>query len=267
MQICGDILTDSVVTVSIVSHGHGEDIRHLLTDMAAFGCKEIAEVVLTLNVPEEALVDWIAQHDWPFAFTLIRNDRSLGYGANHNQAFEHCRTPYFCVLNPDIRFTRDPFPHLISALQPVGVGCTYPMQSEEGGRPIDRVREVPTPLALLRRYLVPGYRYRPQSRHWVNGSFMLFPSDIFRQLGGFDTSYFMYCEDVDICLRLQQTGLRLELASQAHVQHLATRASRRLSRHFWWHIRSLFRLWRSSTYRQCCNPSRLNSDAKPVERL
>lgn len=243
-------MTDSVVTVSIVSHGHGEDIPHLLTDIAAFGGKEIAEVVLTLNVPEESLVDWIAQHDWPFALTLIRNGQPLGYGANHNQAFERCRTPYFCVLNPDIRFTRDPFPQLIATLRQADVGCTYPLQSEEWGPPLDRVREVPTPLALLRRYLIPGYRRRPQPRHWINGSFMLFPSDVFRQLGGFDTGYFMYCEDVDICLRLQQTGLHLELAPQAHVQHLATRASRHSWRHFYWHVQSLWRLWQSKAYRQ-----------------
>lgn len=259
-------MTDSLVTVSIVSHGHGEDIPHLLTDIAAFGGKEIAEVVLTLNVPEASLVDWIAQHDWPFALTLIHNNHPLGYGANHNQAFKRCRTPYFCVLNPDIRFTRDPFPQLITTLRQADIGCTYPMQSEERGLPLDRVREVPTPLALLRRYLVPGHRHRPPPRHWVNGSFMLFPADVFRQLGGFDTGYFMYCEDVDICLRLQLAGLRLELAPQAHVQHLATRASRQLSRHLWWHVRSLLRLWFSQAYRQHRSQLHATSDGKPVPR-
>lgn len=218
--------------------------------MAAFGGREIAEVILTLNVPEESLVDWIAQHDWPFALTLIRNDKPLGYGANHNQAFERCHTPYFCVLNPDIRFTRDPFPQLIATLRQVGVGCTYPMQSEERGKPIDRMREVPTPQALLRRYLVPGYRYRAQLRHWVNGSFMLFSSDVFKQLGGFDTGYFMYCEDVDICLRLSQAGYQLRLVPNAIVQHVAAHASRKSWHHFRWHLQSLWRLWHSKAYRQ-----------------
>ena len=40
-------MTDSVVTVSIVSHGHGEDIPHLLTDIAAFGGKENEGVMVT----------------------------------------------------------------------------------------------------------------------------------------------------------------------------------------------------------------------------
>lgn len=259
-------MTHSVVTVSIVSHKHGEDILHLLTDMAAFGGKEIAEVILTLNIPEESLVDWIAQHDWPFTLTLIRNDQPLGYGANHNQAFRRCRTPYFCVLNPDIRFTRDPFPHLIATLRQAGVGCAYPMQSEERGPPADRIREVPTPLALLRRYLVPGHPHRSQPRHWVNGSFMLFPANVFRQLGGFDTGYFMYCEDVDICLRLQQAGLCLELAPQAQVQHWAMRASRRSWQHFCWHVQSLWRLWQSKAYRQYRSQLCVVGDGKPVAR-
>lgn len=238
----------AVVTVSVVSHEHGDDIPHLLADMAAFGGQEIAAVIVTLNVPEESLSDWIEAHDWPFTITLLRNERPLGYGANHNQAFAHCRTPYFCVVNPDIRFARDPFPALIEALRQPDVGCVYPLQYHGHGSAFDVAREVPTPRALLKRYLLPGYRARPQPRHWVNGAFMLFHSTVFARLGGFDAGYYMYCEDVDICLRLQQMGQRLLLVSSAKVEHLAARASRRRLRHLCWHLQSLWRLWRSPCY-------------------
>lgn len=218
--------------------------------MAAFGGREIAEVIVTLNVPDQALSDWAGMHDWPFLLTLIRNDSPMGYGANHNQAFQRCATPYFCVLNPDIRFARDPFPALIDALLQPAVGCVYPLQYEDRSNPLDMAREVPTPGALFKRYLLPGYRSRPQPRHWVNGAFMLFQSGVFARLGGFDVGYFMYCEDVDICLRLRQAGMSLVPVPAAKVQHLAARASRRQPRHLWWHVKSLLRLWFSKAYRQ-----------------
>lgn len=34
----------------------------------------------------------------------------------HNQAFQHCNTPLFSVINPDIRLGKDPFPPLIDTL-------------------------------------------------------------------------------------------------------------------------------------------------------
>ena len=34
---------------------------------------------------------------------IIVNRRPKGFGANHNAAFLRCRTPFFCVANPDIR--------------------------------------------------------------------------------------------------------------------------------------------------------------------
>lgn len=255
----------AAVTVSIVSHRHAEDIQRLLADMAAFADREIAEVILTLNLPDELLSGWIEAHDWPFRLTLIRNDRPQGYGANHNQAFLRCDTPCFCVLNPDIRFTRDPFPALLEVLRQPGTGCVYPLQYQQCSSPMDLAREVPTPIALLKRYLLPGYRGRPQPRQWVNGSFMLFSSGIFRQLDGFDSGYFMYCEDVDICLRMRQAGARLLCVPAAEVQHLAARASHRRLRHLWWHIGSLWRLWHSPAYLQAVRPTTIvASEARGV---
>ena len=69
-----------------------------------------------------------------------------------------------------------------------------------------------------------------------------------RELGGFDTRYFMYGEDVDFCLRLQLAGWRLARAGGASVIHAAQRVSHRSGRHLAWHLRSLLRLWTSPVY-------------------
>ena len=62
------------------------------------------------------------------------------------------------------------------------------------------------PLALLRRHLLK----QPQRRvDWVSAAFWLVPHAVWRRLGGFDEGYYMYCEDVDFCLRLQLAGWQL----------------------------------------------------------
>ncbi|MBK9197576.1 glycosyltransferase [Candidatus Skiveiella danica] len=240
------------VTISVVSHEHGDEIPNLLRDLAAFAPSSILEVIVTLNVPEEMLTKWINVRQWPFIITIINNPIPMGYGANHNQAFKFCKTPYFCIVNPDVRLTGDLFPFMISRIEEPMAGCAYPMQSNRDSEPVDLSREVPTLVSLLRRYLVPGSRTKPHERHWINGAFMLIPAPVFERLAGFDQRYFMYCEDVDICLRLQLLGYRLLPVVSVKVEHEAQHASRRRLRHLVWHVKSLWSLWHSAPYREFC---------------
>ncbi|MHB1409853.1 MAG: hypothetical protein ACYCXC_09705 [Acidovorax defluvii] len=61
----------------------------------------------------------------------------------------------------------------------------------------------------------------------------------------------MYCEDVDLCLRLRLAGLAL-VRAPVQVVHAGQRASHRRWAHLRWHVQSLLRLWRSPVYRQAC---------------
>ena len=54
---------------------------------------------------------------------------------------------------------------------------------------------------------------------------MLWRTSSFRALGGFDERYFLYCEDVDICLRLQLSGQHFTIVEEARVIHDARRGA------------------------------------------
>ena len=238
------------VTVSVISHGHGEHVIRLMSRLEAICSSYVANVVLTINIPEASLLDQINTQRWSFRLAIVQNIAPAGYGANHNAAFKHCKTIYFCVLNPDIDFEVDPFPALISRFDQITAGCAYPVQFDNSGQLQDYARKVPSPAALIARYAGPAaelpLRVKPD---WVNGAFMLFKANVFRQLNGFDERYFMYCEDVDICLRLQLAGYSL-LQADAKVTHIAHRNSRGNFRYLAWHVVSLLRLWSSSAYRK-----------------
>lgn len=238
------------VTVSVISHGHGEHVIRLISRLEALCTLNVAKVVLTINIPETSLLAQINAKRWSFRLAIVQNTMPAGYGANHNEAFEHCKTSYFCVLNPDIDFEVNPFPALISRFDQTAAGCAFPLQFDKSGQLQDYARKVPSLAALITRYLGPAVelplRVKPD---WVNGAFMLFKADVFRQLNGFDERYFMYCEDVDICLRLQLAGYSLAQA-EAEVTHIAHRSSRGSFRHLAWHVVSLLRLWSSSAYRK-----------------
>ena len=240
------------VTVSVVSHGHGEQVMQLLCTLDALCALHVGHVVLTINVPEPTLVAQVQARHWAFELTVLQNPQPKGFGTNHNAAFGRSALAYFCVLNPDIDFEADPFTDLILKLARPLAGCSFPVQVDRVGRLQDHARSVPSPAALLGRYNPFGGARQalPQSSpDWVNGAFMMFRADVFRHVSGFDERYFMYCEDVDICLRLQLAGYGLS-RSDVKVTHAAHRSSRVNPEHLALHVVSLLRLWTSPSYRK-----------------
>lgn len=235
----------TTLVVSIVSHGHAALVQALLHALAQRCASSVARVVLTLNVPEPP--PQAPAHGWPFTLEVRHNARPLGFGSNHNQALAHAAEAFVCVLNPDVALCpdgADPLAALVSAAHAPGVGCAYPLQVDAQGRLQDSERALPTLAALWQRRV----RGRGEQRlDWVNGACLVLPRPVWQALGGFDARYFMYCEDVDLCLRLRLQGWQLVRAA-AHVQHQGTRASRRAWRPLAWHVCSLLRLWTSPVF-------------------
>ena len=252
------------MVVSIVSHGHGTLLQPLLLQLAAqtsHSAAAIARVVLTHNIPE---ADPLAPADgWPFVLELIRNSEPKGFGSNHNQALAGAPESLVCVLNPDVRVLDDgsrPFALLQQAASEPGVGCAYPLQVDETGVLQDSERELPSPSALWRRRVL---RQGQRQVDWVNAACMVIPTPVWQAIGGFDEAYFMYCEDVDLSLRIQLQGQRLQRVA-VRVEHAGQRASSHQWRHLRWHVRSLLRLWSSSPYRQF--KALKGRSAQPVDR-
>lgn len=235
------------LVVSIVSHGHCELVQDLLLQLAQWAAHSVTRVVLIQNVPESTLQP--PSIGWPFALDVIANPVPRGFGANHNTALKDAEEEFVCVLNPDVKLMaqHDPFADLMATCAAVqGAGCAYPTQVDELGNVQDSEREVPSPLALLRRRLLGR---RDTRVDWVNAACLVVPKSVWRDLGGFDERYFMYCEDVDFCLRLRLRGLRL-VKAPVRIVHAGQRASGRSFKHLTWHLRSLLRLWLSPVYRR-----------------
>lgn len=55
----------------------------------------------------------------------------------------------------------------------------------------------------------------------ISGSCMFFRKDIFSSIGGFDTVFFLYCEEEDICKRVWDFGKKVYFIPKAEVFHEA----------------------------------------------
>jgi len=246
-----------LITISIVSHGHSELVARILDDLRLHRPAG-TEVILTLNIEETLPFD---PQSFPFPVKTIRNASPRGFASNHDAAFESAHGAFFCVLNPDIRLAADPFPALIEELRDPSVGVVAPLILGPDGAVEDSARPFPTPSSLLlkalgiaprRYYEIEGKSISPD---WVGGMFMMFRSDVFAALGGFDPAYHLYYEDVDLCARLRLKGYDVRLVPGASAAHFARRQSRRSAKYLAWHLRSMLRYLLSGTRGRARRPA------------
>jgi N-acetylglucosaminyl-diphospho-decaprenol L-rhamnosyltransferase len=229
-----------LVSVSIVSHAQAALAATLVSQLDT--CAEVGQIVLTSNVPEA-----VSAASSTGCVQTVTNHSPQGFAANHNAAFRRCTRPYFCVLNPDIQLVGNPFPELLQAMQRDESMLTAPSVISPQGYVEDNARYFPTWLSLARKALG-GHdgRYEIEigqpsiAVDWVAGMFMLFRSEDFARLGGFDERYFLYYEDVDICARAWRAGMKVMVCPSVSVIHDARRDSHRSWHYMRWHLASMF---------------------------
>jgi GT2 family glycosyltransferase len=151
----------------------------------------------------------------------VRNEKNLGWGAANNQGMRLSQGKVLVLLNPDIELFSSSLTILwkfflnsqISPKQlgPVGGKLLFP-----NGDAQPSCGPFPHLLNLLWRLILPPVRRRyylrlpqqaPLPVDWVTGAFMAIQREVLQNLGGFDTDFFLYYEDVDLCLRAKKEGL------------------------------------------------------------
>lgn len=235
------------LTISIVSHGHGELVQLLLVDIKQYA--PAARVIVTFNIPEPDF-DVAA---WP-GVIFRNNPVRMGFGANHNAALRPADTEWLAIVNPDIRLTTSSMAGLANAIgsQP-DVAMFAPRVVGPDGKLQDAARALPTPSRVMRRAAARLLGREPEpdppgAATWFAGMFLVVRRDAFAAVGGFDERFFLYGEDVALSVDLVARGYRIRRIDAAIVIHDARRVTLRSLQHLRWHAGSLLRLWISPAF-------------------
>jgi len=241
--------------ISIVSHGHLE----LITSNESLKLiNKLENVFVTVkdNLADPALEIYCKLSE----FGYLQSKKPVGFGENNNDVFEHFNeqykindADYFLVVNPDVIITVEEFIKLMSLLEDVEGGVYAVNLFSDGSltTPELSLRKYPNYLSLLKMLVAKpvcsaydkNVLKEFEQIDWASGAFLIFSSSIFKQLGGFDTTYFMYYEDVDICYRyMRASGQRIKYLKSIKAVHKGAYQNRKLfSRHFRWYISSLLK--------------------------
>ena len=242
-----------VITLSIVSHGHGEYVQRLLGDLERQNSTEYFKVILIINKIEEEID---VSRFKGLEIQIIKNLRPRGFGSNHNRAFEVSSTPWFAIVNPDVRLDDScSVSKIIDSLSSDRVFLS-PRVIDKWGNIVDFLRPNLSPFSILRRLRLGrgsavSKALDGQLRfQWLAGIFLVVRQDVFRKIGGFDERFFLYCEDYDLSARVYVGGYRSGVIDNVSVVHDAQRDSHRSWQHLIWHMSGLLRVWLSRPFFQ-----------------
>lgn len=157
---------------------------------------------------------------------LFVSETNVGYGRAHNHNAQRSGAEFLLILNPDLRFDPDLFATLVETMEARPQFKFLGPQILEGpdNRPFPPRRFYPGEGMFE---LEPGLHRKEIA--WLNGCCLLVNRGVFETIGGFDTDYFLYQAEADLCLRARRGGYRLGHITRAVVWHEQRESQRDLS--------------------------------------
>ena len=219
------------VTVAIVAYQSGTFLQACVDALAAQSFRDF-EAVIADNASSDDSVTALRLPDARFRIEPMGGN--LGFAVANNRVARASRAPWLATLNPDTRAQPDWLEKLLAATarwpQAASFGSTQ--VSLEDPSVLDGVGDV---------YHGAGVAWRARQGRSVSeippegevfgpcAAAALYRMDVFLELGGFDESYFCYCEDVDIAYRLRLAGWQAVQVADAVVLHAGSAISGRVS--------------------------------------
>lgn len=164
---------------------------------------------------------------------IVRSKINLGFAAGNMYALNFTNARYFFFLNNDCKLINDCCSILFDFCEKnKDAGICSPQLFSETSEAIASFNYYPTlPIKLLGTgvlRILKGKKFKPRKSVYSNpievdvlsGSQLFARSNAFNKIGGFDTTFFLYCEEEDLCLRMKKSGYNNYLVPQAKNYHL-----------------------------------------------
>jgi GT2 family glycosyltransferase len=233
------------LSIVIVSFNTREVLRRCLLSLESETQKLAVEVFVVDNGSDDGSSAMVAD-EFPDV-ALLNAGRNLGFAAANNLAFQIARGEYIVLLNSDAflrpRSLRRALEHMQS--EPwTGLAGGRLIGEDESWQP--SARQFPSVLNDLISLSGLAHRYR-NSRfwgradrtwadpmletvtEWVPGAFSIIRASVLEQVGGFDESFFLYYEEVDLCRRINAAGYAVRYWPDVVVVHLGGESSKSMS--------------------------------------
>lgn len=230
-----------LLSVVIVAYRSRDEISGCLASLPRTLLGRSVEVVLVDNSPGDGTGE-IVRRNFPWV-DYRAAETNLGFGRANNLGYARTHGEFVLFLNPDTVCNETALRHCVGRLQAEpAIGLISPrLVLADGSMDLACRRSIPTlwdgfcrasglaatfpRVAWLARY---NLTHQPVDGSYdvgaINGAFMLAPCAALRQVASdgrvFDEAFFMYGDDLDLCIRIARAGWRIVYDGRVTITHL-----------------------------------------------
>ena len=235
------------ITASIVIYNENKETLKKVID-SFFSLNFEKELIIIDNSPKDDLKLFCENFD---NLRYIFTGENLGFGKGHNLAFETLKekSDIHMIINPDVYFDSKEISDFLNWFyKEKDISLATPKVCFPDGSTQNIARNIPTPIALLKRKLKLNSGELDIKDNniynipFAHGCFLVFKTEVFEKIQGFDERYFMYMEDIDIFIKAKKYGQTV-INTKYKIYHEYRKGSSKSFRLLRWHLNSAIKFF------------------------
>jgi O-antigen biosynthesis protein len=244
---------DILISIVIVNYRVHEYLMRTLASLREADLYDRSEVIVVDNASMDASRQNVLARFSEISWIGLKNN--IGFGKACNVGAQSARGTYLLLINPDTLVSKNTLKACVDFfVAHPDAGIMGPkIINPDGTLQVSCRRSFPSPAVAF--YRLSGLsRLFPKSKRFgrynlnyldpetvaevdaVSGSFMFMPLSLFRECNGFDETFFMYGEDLDLCYRMQERGRKVWYNPSTQIVHFKGRSAAKLA----WKARKAF---------------------------
>ena len=229
---------DKSVAILILAYNGIDRLKLCLENLKWVIDRPNTKIVLVDNGSIDPIAPLVkSKYPW---ISFIKNSENLGFAIGQNSAYEFIKNSgktykYILALNPDTLLNEDVLDKMIEQIEKdENIGLIGPKIINDDGQLEKSIHIKPTAftffyklIGLDLQYLINYRKYKAKRAvrvFSVSGACMLIKTQVIEKVGYFDTDFFFYYEDVDLCKRINDAGYFVYYLPSVVIKHARGRS-------------------------------------------
>lgn len=219
------------ISVVILNWNGASLLEQFLPSVIRYSPETVADVIVADNGSTDNSLD-LLRKKFP-GVGIIQFEKNHGFAEGYNKALSRIETPFAVLLNSDIEVTEGWLDAPLQLLEKHSdVACVQPKicsWSDKGS-----FEYAGAAGGFIDKYGYPFCRGRIFSTVerdcgqydseaeivWASGASLFVRTDVYRDMGGLDATFFAHQEEIDLCWRIRNCGWRILFTHKSVVYHL-----------------------------------------------
>jgi GT2 family glycosyltransferase len=219
------------IAVVIINYNGKDLLKKFLPSVVKYSDKNISEIFIIDNNSIDGSINFIKKKY--SSINIIQNDKNYGYAKGYNIGLDKIQSEYLVLLNNDVQVTKNWLNPMLKGLeenkeigscQPKILSYEKKNYFEYAGASGGYLDYLSYPFCRGRIF---NYTEKDNGQYdnikeifWSSGACMMIRNKIFREVGGFDETFFAHMEEIDLCWRIKGLNYSNFCFPESKVYHL-----------------------------------------------